>query len=185
MKETIKEHFGGLWWLSLITGIASIIFGIATLVLPGVTLISLIVMFAAFILALGVVEIVRGFSSTHIDKTWWLSVLLGILLTIVGVYLAKNPGLSVAAFISTVIFVLITKGLCEIAIGIILPVFKVYHIISGILDLLTGIIVIVYPFTGTLALTWALGLYALIEGIVVMINSIVVFATYKEVTSKK
>jgi uncharacterized membrane protein HdeD (DUF308 family) len=142
-------------------------------------------MFAAFILAHGVVEIVRGFSSIHNDKTWWLSVLLGTLLTIAGIYLAKNPGHNVAAFISTVIFVLITKGLCEIAIGITLPVFKVYHILSGILDLLTGIIVIVYPFKGILALTWVLGLYALIWGIVVLINSIVVYATYKEVTTKK
>jgi hypothetical protein len=69
------------WWLLLLRGIAAIVFGVLAFLWPGLTLVTLVLLYGAFALVDGVLSLVAAFTgSTKPVPTWWLVVvgLLGI-----------------------------------------------------------------------------------------------------------
>jgi uncharacterized membrane protein HdeD (DUF308 family) len=70
------------WWLLLLRGIAAIVFGILAFAWPGITLLSLVILYGAYALVDGVLSIaaaIGGGGGTATPR-WWLVVvgLLGI-----------------------------------------------------------------------------------------------------------
>src|SRR5499426_4658428 len=69
------------WWLLLLRGIAAVLFGLLAFIWPGLTLVTLVLLYGAFALVDGMISLVAAFTGS--DKpvpTWWLVVvgLLGI-----------------------------------------------------------------------------------------------------------
>lgn len=167
MAQAAKKTANDLWWVGIAEGVAAVLFGIAAVFWPGITLITLVYLFSAFILAWGVVGIVNGILSIKSRSTWWLTLLFGILATGVGVYLVRHTNVSFKTFILLIGFTLIIRGLFDI-----LSVFiesapataKVLWSIAGIAGILVGIIILNQPVAGGVAFVWILGLYALISG---------------------
>ena len=63
------------WWLLLLRGIAAIIFGILAFVWPGLTLVTLVLLYGAFALVDGVISLIAAFTgSAKPVPTWWLVV---------------------------------------------------------------------------------------------------------------
>jgi uncharacterized membrane protein HdeD (DUF308 family) len=181
MLKDLKEGATSMWWLLVITSVASIVFGIATLFMPGVTLVSLIVLFALYLLVNGIVELIYGFNAVERDELWWLSTLIGVALIGVSVYLVKNPAINASVFVLMLGWILVIRGVYDITIGTFFAEHKVSWIISGILGIVTGIMIWVYPVSGSLAFVWVLGLYALINGAIVLSSALTVRSTYKKI----
>jgi len=183
MLKELKDSAKHMWWLVVVASVASILFGIATLFMPGVTLVTLIVLFAVFLMVNGIIELVYGFSSINEDSYWWVSALVGLILLGASIYLAKNPGITAAVFILTVGWVLIARGVYDIAVGIFQARSKALWIISGIFSAAAGIIIWVYPVSGGLAFAWVLGLYALINGALVFSSALATRTAFKQIIS--
>jgi len=69
------------WWLLLLRGIAAVLFGLLAFIWPGLTLVTLVLLYGAFALVDGVISLVAAFTgSAKPIPTWWLVVvgLLGI-----------------------------------------------------------------------------------------------------------
>src|SRR5690606_18277023 len=72
------------WWLMLLRGVASILFGIAAFVWPGLTVLVLTLLYGAFAMADGVLALGAAVTGTAADTrgrsvpTWWL-VLVGLI----------------------------------------------------------------------------------------------------------
>lgn len=156
-----------LWWLGLLEGIAAIFFGIVAIFWPGLTLVTLVYLFSAFVLAWGVVEVIHGFLSVRRRDTWWLTLLFGVVALGVGVYLVRHPGVSFTALILIIGLVLIGRGLLDLT-GATLTRRGSSHraltLIIGTAALVAGIILLFQPEAGGVAFVWILGLYALIFG---------------------
>lgn len=181
MLRESSEYGGGLWWLLVIASIVSILFGVATLFMPGLTLVTLIVMFAAFILAHGIIELVHGFSAMKEDKLWWVQALLGALLLCAGVYLAKHPAITAVTFVVFAGWVLLAWGLYQIATGLFIARNKMRWIFPGILGVIGGVAIWIYPVRGALAFTWVLGLYALLSGVLTLSSAFTARAIRKKI----
>src|SRR6188472_944642 len=70
------------WWLLLLRGIVAILFGILAFVWPGLTLVTLVLLYGAFALVDGVISLVAAFTgSAKPVPTWWL-VVVGLLGTL-------------------------------------------------------------------------------------------------------
>ena len=64
MKDSAAGEFDtSMWWLGVVAGIITIFFGIAALFWPGLTLVTFVYLFSAFVLALGVVSIIKSLAS--------------------------------------------------------------------------------------------------------------------------
>ena len=184
MIKGIKKEAEKFWWLLLITGILSVLFGLVAILWPGVTLVALIYLFSFFLIGNGLIELFYSLSSFYYDEFWWFAFFIGIALIIVGVFLALHPALGAAVFVMVVSCTLIVRGIYDLVIGISLAFRKELWIISGILNILAGILIWLYPVSGSLAFAWVVGLYAFINGILVISGATAAKKAYRALITK-
>jgi uncharacterized membrane protein HdeD (DUF308 family) len=157
------------WWLLLLRGIASILFGIAAFVWPGLTVLALTLLYGAFAFADGILSLGAALtgSGDRSIPTWWLA-LIGVLGVAAGIVAFLWPGLTAFALIIVIGAWAVTIGVLEI-IGAIWLRNEIEDewllIAAGILSVLFGLAVLLRPGAGALALAWAIGAFAIVFGI--------------------
>lgn len=156
------------WWVLTIRGILAILFGIACVFWPGITLIIFVYLFGIYILVAGLVAVFQGIVSIGHRKMWILTLILGVLGIGVGVFLLRNPEVSFAVLILLVAFSFIVYGLLEaigtLAEGHVSATSKMLTVITGVLGILVGIVMLFQPAASGVAFVWIVGLFALISG---------------------
>lgn len=166
MDENV-EFSKNTWWLFLMRGIILVFFGIAAIIWPAITFKILVLMFALFIVIDGVIDIVSSLLGIGKIKMWFLVLMAGVLEVLIGIFVFRNPGLSLALFIFLIGASFIGGGILRV-----IAAFdsaykdkgKVLYIVTGILSVIAGILVVLHPVSGGLAFIWVLGAYALIAG---------------------
>ncbi len=152
------------WWAVALRGIIAIVFGIVALASPGATLVSLAVVFGAYALVSGVFAIIAAFGSRGRDAVWY--VLDGILGIAVGLAAMFFPTVAAQVLVILVGLWAILTGIFEVIAGFELPIKRDWLlVIAGIVSIVFGVLLIVYPATGALAITWLIGIYALVFGV--------------------
>lgn len=167
MPMQVVKTENELWWLHLLQGVTAIFFGIVAIFWPGLTLVTLVYLFSAFVLAWGIVEVIHGFLSIRRRDTWWLTLLFGLVGLGAGIYLVRHPQVSFTALVVIIGLVLIGRGLLDL-IGAVLDKHnasrRTLTLIIGVAALIAGIILLFQPEAGGVAFVWILGLYALVFG---------------------
>src|ERR1700710_2512464 len=88
------------WWLFTLRGVFAIIFGCLALAFPGPTMLSLVLLFSAYMLVDGVAEIISAVRAMRRkEDRWGLLIFEGILNIAVGILAFLWPGLTVIAFV--------------------------------------------------------------------------------------
>jgi uncharacterized membrane protein HdeD (DUF308 family) len=164
-----KYHLKELWWGLALRGIVALLFGVAAVFWPALTLVTLVVLFSAFILVTGVIELFNGISSMGKGSRWYLRILIGILELGVGIYLVRHHAVTFNTFILLAGFILIIRGIIE-AVSTLLDEGlnisqKTINFIIGIVAFVAGIIVLAQPQKNGVAFVWILGVFALVTGV--------------------
>jgi uncharacterized membrane protein HdeD (DUF308 family) len=159
------------WWVFLLGGIASVIFGVFAFANPGIALFVLAMFFAASVLVDGAFNIIG--SIRHREKDgWWLMLLIGILGIVAGGYALLNPPVSMMAFIFLVAFEAIMLGVFLVMLG-----YKVRKAttrewilyLTGGLSILFGVLVVVNPGAAGLSIVYLIASWALVVGVLKVI----------------
>ncbi|MCA9342796.1 DUF308 domain-containing protein [Candidatus Saccharibacteria bacterium] len=163
-----KEGMQGMWEAMILRGVAGVLFGIAAIFWPGLTLVTLVYLFSIYILVSGIVSIVNSIRSLTNKGSWIWQMLIGFAELGVGVYLVRHPGVSFATLILLVGLVLIARGVLEVVLVMledsVSATEKTLMVISGGLAVVVGIAILLQPESGGVAFVWVLGLYALLTG---------------------
>src|ERR1700722_19583706 len=155
------------WWALALRGAIAILFGLFALFQPGVSLLSLVVVFGAYSLVDVIFAIVAATRAAGHHERWGFLLLEGI----VGIAAAAAaffwPGLTVVVFVTLVaVWALFTGGfMLAAAFRLHADHGRWWLALGGVVSLLYGGLLIVAPLIGALVLTWWLGAYALIFGI--------------------
>ena len=155
-----------------IRGIFAILFGIAAVFWPGITLVTLVYIFSAFILGSGLVTLVMGLANAGQERNSILSLILTVILGIVeigvGVYLLRHVGVAFTTLSLLIGFVLVLRGLVEVFTGLFedntSAMYRTANVLVGSLAVIAGVVLLFQPAAGGVAFVWILGLYALISG---------------------
>lgn len=161
--DTVKP----MWEALVVRGIAAILFGIAAVFWPGLTLVTLVYIFSIYILVSGLVGIVTGVSHLVKGKNWFLGLILSFAELAVGVYLVRHPGVTFATLVLIIGLILIARGVFEVVMALTedsLATQKMLVVLGGLLSVGVGIFILLQPAAGGVAFVWVLGLYALITG---------------------
>lgn len=162
--------------LGVAEGVVAVLFGIAAVFWPQLTIVTLLYLFATFILISGIINLITGiFHINHGAGSWFLKLLLAILQIGIGVYLLRHPHVTFATFILLIGFALIFRGVFDIVASFMDTMSSGHRfmlIIAGVLAALAGIIVLLQPVAGGVAFVWILGIYALITGPVIIAVSL-------------
>jgi uncharacterized membrane protein HdeD (DUF308 family) len=156
------------WWALVLGGVATIIFGVAAVFWPGLTLLVLLYLFSAYVLASGVVNVMAGLSTLGRVDAWFLPVALGAFELGVGVYLLRHTAVKFSTFIILIGFVLIARGIVE-TVGAYFNAgasarAKALSYISGLGALVAGIVILFSKQAQGVSFVWILGLYAIVVG---------------------
>jgi uncharacterized membrane protein HdeD (DUF308 family) len=155
----------GDWrWIAL-RAVAAFIFGILALLLPGLTLATLVLIFGGFALVDGVFTLAAAFRMGR--GAGWHAVWLGVMgLAGIGVGIVTFfwPGITALALLYVIAAWALVTGALEIAAAIALR--KVLRhewllVVDGVLSFILAAILVFAPVAGALAITWVIGLYAL------------------------
>jgi uncharacterized membrane protein HdeD (DUF308 family) len=162
------------WWLFTLRGVVGILFGLIALIFPGPTMLSLVILFSAYMLVDGVVGIISAVRAARRRGRWGLLVFEGLLDIAVGIGAFLWPGITVLAFVLLVAAWAIVTGTLMTAAGFRLNVDhgRWWLVLGGLLSLAYGALLIITPLIGAIVLTWWLGAYAIAFGIALVIFSL-------------
>jgi uncharacterized membrane protein HdeD (DUF308 family) len=155
------------WWLVLLRGIAGILFGVLAFAWPGLTLLTLVLLYGAYALADGVIALAAAFTGrARPVPTWWL-VVVGLAGIAAGIVTFLWPGITALVLILFIGIWAIVHGIFEIA-GAIQLRHEIENewmlILAGALSVLFGLVVLIMPGAGALGLIWAIGAYSIVFG---------------------
>ena len=155
------------WWVFLIGGLASVVFGVIAFARPGLGLFVLATFFAAGILVDGVSTVIGAVQHREKDG-WWLLLLLGLLSALVGAYLLVNTPLSMLAFVYVVAFQAVAAGIFLVAFG-----WKIRQLttrewilyLTGALSILFALSIFITPLAASLSIVLLVATWSIISGI--------------------
>ena len=160
----------GNWWALALRGVVAILFALIAFFLPGVTAAALILLFGAYALVDGVFALIAGLRLARQHGRSAPLLLEGVLNVLVGVVIFIWPEPALVAIVYLIAIWAVITGIVLIAAGIAL----IRHsgewllVLCGVISVLLGIILFVQPGAGVVALSWWLGFYALLFGIVLL-----------------
>jgi uncharacterized membrane protein HdeD (DUF308 family) len=159
------------WWAIALRGVLAILFGLVALFLPGATMLSLVLLFAAYAFIDGVFGIISAVRAAGKHERWLLLLLEGVVDIIVAAIAVLWPGITVVAFVLLVAaWAIVTGGLMLwAAVRLDTDDTRWWLVLGGIVSLIYGVLLIVAPMIGALVLTWWLGAYALIFGVALLV----------------
>src|SRR3974377_1207078 len=103
------------WWAIGIRGVLGILFGLTALFLPGVTMLSLVLVFAAYAFVDGVFGIVSAVRAARAHERWGYLLLEGLVNMAAAAVAVLWPGITVVAFVLLVALWAIFTGILELA----------------------------------------------------------------------
>jgi len=163
---TAGDSLARNWQAIAVRGGAAVVFGLALLFWPAPTLLTLIYIFGIFVLVEGVTAVVSG--ARQPQGVSWALVVLGLIGIAAGIATFVWPSISGLILLYVIGFWAIAAGIVEIAEGVRLrqAIANEWLLIAtGIVSLFFGLIVVVSPGTGALALTFFIGFFGLIYGV--------------------
>jgi len=175
MSEAIGQLFPldeKHWWQVAVRGFIALLFGILLLAWPGVSLFIFAIIFGAFAFVDGIFTLVAAVNyKAGAGQRAWLFV-RGILGIIVGIITFFWPAITELALVLLIGAWALIAGIMELnfafrSVGE--TGAKWLFAVSGILSIILGILLLVRPIAGIIVVIWAIGAYAILAGIVLIV----------------
>jgi uncharacterized membrane protein HdeD (DUF308 family) len=164
MLRTLAQN----WWAIVLRGVCAVLFGVGAFAWPGITLAVLVLLYGAYALVEGVLAVAWALVGRQAGPFPWGVLLAGLAGVGVGVVTFLYPGLTGLALLYLIAAWAMVRGIFEIIAA--------FHLrkeidnewllaLSGLLSLVLGLVLIVAPGAGVLAVLWWIGAFAIVFGV--------------------
>jgi uncharacterized membrane protein HdeD (DUF308 family) len=159
------------WWAVALRGALAILFGLVALFFPAETMLALVLVFAAYVLVDGIFAIIAAVRAARAGDRWGMLAFAGAVSIATGIVAVLWPGLTVIAFVLLVAaWALVTGSLMLGAAFRLSPDDGRWWLaLGGVASVAYGVLLIVAPLIGALVLTWWLGAWALVFGVILLV----------------
>ncbi|HEX4585985.1 MAG TPA: DUF308 domain-containing protein [Burkholderiaceae bacterium] len=167
----MRELVARSWWMFAWRGALALLFGVLAAMWPGLTLLWLVAMFAVYSIFAGVAAGGAAWTKRQHDRGWWLIFLWGLVSIAAGIIAIMYPGLTALVLVLLIGANAIVTGVLDIVVAIRLR--KVMQqewllVLSGVLAVVFGVLVFLFPGAGALALVWLISTYAILTGLLLL-----------------
>ena len=170
LEGLVKSALHRSWWLLLLRGIIAVAFGVATFVWPGISLVSLILVYGIYAVADGILALIAAIRGGGVAPRWWLA-LGGIASLAAGALAFVWPGLTALVLVYLIGFWSILRGVLEIigAIRLRNEIANEWTLgVAGALSVIFGLILVFMPGAGALGLLWLIAAWAVLFGLLLI-----------------
>jgi uncharacterized membrane protein HdeD (DUF308 family) len=171
-EQGLLNQFSRAWWLLALRGVAAILFGVWALAWPGVTLLALVILWGAYALADGILALIAAFRVRKRNRPLWAMLLIGVLGVAAGIVTFLLPGLTAIALLMLIAAWAVAMGILQIVTAVRLrrELQREWLLaLSGVLSVLFGVLVVLSPGAGALALLWVIAAYAIAFGVMLLV----------------
>jgi uncharacterized membrane protein HdeD (DUF308 family) len=169
---TVVDTFRLNWWLVALRGLVAVLFGVLALVWPGVTMITLVWLFGAFALVNGILSLIFAAKAPRGYPRMGSLILGGLLGILAGLLAFVMPAITGLGLLLLIAAWAIVTGIMELIAAIRLRKIITNEwllVLTGVLSIVFGVLLILMPAAGALALVWWIGIWALVFGILLMV----------------
>jgi uncharacterized membrane protein HdeD (DUF308 family) len=169
--DALSEVLADSWWAVGLRGLLGIAFGLICLLVPAAAILALVLLFSAYMLVDGVFAIASGIKAARSGARWGLFILEGLVDLAAGVVAFLWPGITAVAFVLLIAAWAIVSGALMLAAAFRLNLDhgRWWLALGGIASVIFGIVLAIAPVMGAVVLTWWLGAYALVFGVLLLI----------------
>ena len=159
------------WWIIALQGVAALLFGVVALLWPGITLLALVFLFAAYALVDGVLALVSGIRRGDGGRPDWWRVARGIVGIAAGIVAFVMPGITAFVLLIVIAAWAIVSGAIELVAA-----YQLRNVIrgewllalDGVVAIIFGVVLIAFPSAGALAVVWLIGAFAIVSGVILL-----------------
>ncbi len=159
------------WWVLALRGVAALAFGFMALLAPGMTLVLLVLYFAAYMAVDGTLAVGVGVGAMLHHKHGAALIAEGTLSLLLAFIVLAWPGAGLAAaVILAAVWALVTgSALLWAAVALPLRAGRYLMGAAAVLSMALGVALLVHPAAGVLALAVWLGAYATASGVLMLV----------------
>lgn len=160
------------WWATLIRGLAWILFGVLVLMRPGISLLTLALLFGVFAFADGIANVVSAIGGRREHSNWWLLLLAGLAGIVVGIITMLAPGV-------TALGLLYYIAIWAIATGILWTITAIHLrreiegefwlALAGLASVAAGVLLVARPGAGALGVLTLIAFYSIVLGAILVV----------------
>ena len=164
-------RFAQNWWTFTLRRVFALLFGILAFVAPSATLATLIFVFGFYAILNGLFALYAAWNLRSYDR-WWVFLLEGLLGIAAGVIAFVSPRATALAFLSIIAAWAILVGILQIVAAIRLRqvIENEWFIgVSGLASIIFGVLLVVWPRSGLVTISWIIGFYAIAFGIMLLL----------------
>jgi uncharacterized membrane protein HdeD (DUF308 family) len=163
----MENIFLRAWWVPALRGVLGIAFALLAIAWPGLTLLTLVALFAAWAILAGFASLAGAARHRAGGELRWDAVILGLVSIGAGLVAAYHPA-------ATALLLVLIMGANALVVGVldILAAIRLRRTIAGewllalagLASIVFGALVFARPGAGALALVWLVSLYAFVTG---------------------
>jgi uncharacterized membrane protein HdeD (DUF308 family) len=167
----MDELLSKSWRTLALCGVVSLVFGILAAFWPGITLLWLVAIYAAYALIRGVASSVAAVQNRKTYDDWWLMLLWGLIGIGAGIIILLLPNLTALLLVFVIGAIALANGIVDVVMAVRLRRVirgEALLIINGLISIAFGVFVFFFPGAGALALVWLIALYAIVSGLLLL-----------------
>ena len=170
-QDDLMSAIGRNWWVLLLAGIISLAVGVIALVWPGKTVVVVAIVFAIWLIVSGIFSLVRGFAHGLTGGMRALFIITGILSLVLGIFAIRGEFQELYILALFIGIGFLFRGFASLFLGLENKEGRGVNIFFGIVMLIGGVVVLVWPGISLITLTWVVGIWLIIIGIYEIIAS--------------
>jgi uncharacterized membrane protein HdeD (DUF308 family) len=159
------------WWSLVIRGVVAIILGIVTFAWPGITLGALVLLFGAYALLDGIFSLIGAWRAVRSHERWGALVFEGVTGIVAAAVTVLWPAITALALVYIIAAWALVTGALEITAAVRLREYisgEWLLVLGGIASIIFGIVAILLPIIGALAIALLVGIYAEVFGVILI-----------------
>jgi uncharacterized membrane protein HdeD (DUF308 family) len=170
-SEALTAVLAQNWWAVALRGVFGMLFGLIAFTMPGATMLSLVLIFAVYMLIDGVCAIISAVRAAQQHERWGALVLEGIVDILAGAAAVLWPSITVLAFVLLVaVWAILSGGLMFwSAFSLGRAHGRRWLAFAGLASIIYGALLVIAPLIGAVVLTWWIGAYALVFGLALLV----------------
>lgn len=156
------------WWSLAIRGLLAIIFGVLAFLVPGAAITGLTLAFGAYAFVAGAFAMGFAIRTGRTEERWGAVLFEGIVGVVAGIFTFLMPAMTALVLVTLIAAWSILTGAAQIAAAIRLrKTIKGEWLLAlaGTASMAFGVILLIAPIAGAIVLTWWIGAYAFVFGI--------------------
>jgi uncharacterized membrane protein HdeD (DUF308 family) len=155
----------------LIRGIAAIIFGILAWIWPGLTWITIAILFGAYAFVDGIFAIFATFRAVQTHQRWWPFLVEGIVGILIAAIAFYDIRIVITALYLTIAAWAFLTGIFELVAAWQLRKHianEIWLILGGLASIAFGVLMLLFPEIGAITIIYIIAAYAIIFGILMI-----------------